>query len=295
MSSEKNGPLVIQTTEITSERETTLDRSRSPELVTDFPPGVSMAAHPFKRSLLRSASPTGSARSSFGASRRHVVSRRFSGGSLMRSHRSEVSKELTLQGEREFFALMELLSNISRRSSSLKDAWVKLISERETCLSEVDKMQEQFEEYTEIIERKEKEQSQHHHDHEEREKEVSKLHLELNAVLASVSEYKKKLTDRDTDLDNTRRELHEHQEMTSLLRSEHDEMKQSLGAFQLKLKSSEEERSHARKDAEKHHGDLRHLNHKYSELHAKFSELTSKHESTHKELLSVKQTKATLK
>ncbi|KAK7997219.1 hypothetical protein PG989_005259 [Apiospora arundinis] len=252
-----------------------------------------VAVHPFKRNLVRSSSPTGSVRSSFSTSRRHV-SRRFRGGSLTHSHRSEVSKELTMRGESEFFALMELMSSISRRSSSLKDVWVKLISERESCLSEMDRMQEQFEEYTEIIESKEKEQSQHHHEHEEKKKEISKLRLEISTALASVHEYKKKLTDRDTDLGNTRRELHEYKEVATRFRSEHEEMKRSLEAIQLKLTSSEEERSHAHRDAEKHHGDLRNLNQKYSELHASFVELTSKHEATHKELISVKQAKSTL-
>ncbi|KAK8080515.1 hypothetical protein PG997_008333 [Apiospora hydei] len=295
---EKTGHSVVQSVEVTPEMElngSTLDRSRSPELGNGFSSSTSMAIHPFKRSTIRSSSPTGSVRSSsLSTSRRHLVSRRFSGGSLMRSHRSEVSKELTLQGESEFFALMELMSNISRRSNSLKDVWMKLISERESCLSEMDRMQEQFEEYTEIIESKEKEQTQHQHDHEEKKKEVSRLRLELSTVLASVNEYKKKLTDRDTDLDNTRRELHEYKEMSTRFRTEHEEMKRSLEATQLKLVSSEEERSHARKDAEKHHGDLRSLNQKHAELHTGFTQLTSKHESTHKELVSLKQAKASL-
>ncbi|KAK6850590.1 hypothetical protein PG987_000224 [Apiospora arundinis] len=164
-----------------------LDRSRSPELGNGFSSGASIAIHPLKRSLLRFSSPTGSVRSSFSISRRHLASRRFSGASLMRSQRSEVSKELTLQGESEFFALMELMSNISRRSNSLKDI-----------------------ECTEIIESKEREQTQHQHDHEENQKEVDKLRLEISTVLASVNEYKKKLADRDSDLGNARRDLHDY-------------------------------------------------------------------------------------
>ncbi|KAK8096319.1 uncharacterized protein PG998_014187 [Apiospora kogelbergensis] len=71
-------------------------------------------------------------------------------------------------------------------------------------------------------------------------------------------------------------------------------MKRTLEVTQSKLVSSEEERFHAREDAEKHHGDLRSLNQKYSELHISFTEFTSKHNSTHKELLSVKQATAAL-
>ncbi|KAK8127639.1 hypothetical protein PG984_008747 [Apiospora sp. TS-2023a] len=297
LSSEKNGESVVQTTEITPDMEisgSTMDRSQSPELRDGFSSHGSLAIHPFKRTLLRSSSPTGSVRSSFGSSRRHHVSRRFSGGSLMRSHRSEVSKELTLQGEGEFFALMELMSSISRRSTSLKGVWMKLIAERESCLSEMDKMQEQFEEYTEIIDSKDKELAQHQHDHEEKKKEGSKLRLEFSTVLASVNEYKKKLADRDNDLSNTRRELHEYKEMATRLRTEQEETKRTLEATQLKLVSSEEELSHTRKDSEKHHSDLRSLTQKYSELSAGLTEVTSKHESTHKELLSVKQVRTAL-
>ncbi|KAK6857554.1 hypothetical protein PG995_006381 [Apiospora arundinis] len=218
MQSEKKGRSVVQTTEITPGMElsgSTLDRSRSPELGNGFSSSASIAIHPLKRSLLRSSSPTGSVRSSFSISRRHLASRRFSGGSLMRSHRSEVSKELSLQGESEFFALMELMTNISRRSNSLKDVWLKLISERESCLSEIDRVQEQFEECTEIIKSKEREQTQHQHDHEENQKEVDKLRLEISTVLASVNEYKKKLADRDSDLGNARRDLHDYKNTSS--------------------------------------------------------------------------------
>ncbi|KAK6844036.1 hypothetical protein PG987_004896 [Apiospora arundinis] len=86
----------------------------------------------------------------------------------------------------------------------------------------------------------------------------------------TVNEYNKKLTDRDADLGNTRSEFHEHKEITTRLRTEHEGMKRTLEASQSKLVSSEE-RFHAREDAEKHHGDLRSLNQKYSELHIGFT------------------------
>jgi chromosome segregation ATPase len=297
MPSEKVCYSVVKDTEIKPEMEfseKSIDRSLSPELVQEPLPTANMTIRPFKRGQIRFPSLQKSARSSVSTSRRHLVSRGFSGGSLVRSYRSEASKELTLEGETQFSALMELIFNISRQSNSLKQLWMKLISERESCLSEMDKMQGQVEECTEFIESKEQEQIQQQSDHEEKKQEVEKLRLELSTVLASVNEYKKKLSVRDTDIGNTRRELHEYKEMAMRLRPDHDEMKRSLEATQLKLKSVEEERSLAQKDAEKHQGDLQILNQKNSELHASFIELTSQHESFHKEFVSVKQAKAAL-
>lgn len=87
----------------------------------------------------RVASPTGSVRSSFTSRRR--VSRYSSHWSRSsHSHHAELSRELTRQAESEFFALMELMTSVSRRSMSLKEVWTKIISERESHCSEMESM-----------------------------------------------------------------------------------------------------------------------------------------------------------
>jgi chromosome segregation ATPase len=243
----------------------------------------------------RSSSPTGSVRSSFNSSRRHVSRGSRRSTSFTHLHRSEVSRELTTYAESEFHALMELMSGISRRSSSLKEVWTKIISERESCFSEMDQMYEQFDEYSETIERRERESQQHSHEHGDRKKEVSKLRLDITAALTTVSEYKKKLVERDTELGEARREIAEYKDNFNYLKEEHEETKTTLEQTQQKLVICEEGRRYAEEDAKKHHGELRSLKQQFVELQTSHSELTSKYESTHTEMLSLKQSNTTLR
>lgn len=150
-------------------------------------------------------------------------------------------------------------------------------------------MSEQYEEFTEIIERKEREHHHHGHEHEETKKEVTRLRVEITAAAASAAEYKRKLCDRDNELGGVRREVHELRETLSRVREEREETRALLEETRLSLTACEEERECARRDAGRHHGDLRAANQKYAELQASFSELTSRHESTHRELVSARQ------
>ena len=242
----------------------------------------------------RASSPTGSVRSSFGT-RRHVSRASRWNSGFTYSHRSEVSRELTAQAEGEFFALMELMSGISRRSSSLKEVWAKIISERESCFLKMDQMNEQFEEYTESIERKEQEQQHHHHEHEDRKKEVSKLRLNITTALSTVSECKRKLAERDTELGNARREIAEFKDNFKYLKEEHEETKTVLDETRLKLVACDEARRTAEEDAKKHHSEIRSLKQQVTELQTSKSELTTNYESTHKEVVSLKQFSVAMK
>ncbi|CAO2656415.1 Nn.00g052180.m01.CDS01 [Neocucurbitaria sp. VM-36] len=244
---------------------------------------------------LRPSSPTGSVRSSFSSSRRRVSRHSHFSSGFSRSHRSEVSKELSLQAESEFLALMELMSGISRRSSSLKEVWMKIISERESYASEMDRMYEQFEEYTETIERHQRDQHSHTHELEESKKEVTKLRLELSVSVSSSAEFKRKLADRDCELGEARTEIAERKDVYKYLKEEHEETKKTLEETQLKLVASEDACHHAREDSKRHHHDLESLDLKYVELQSTHTELTSKFESTHKEVISLKQSNSVYK
>jgi chromosome segregation ATPase len=243
---------------------------------------------------LRPSSPTGSVRSSY-TSHRRVSRRSHKSHGISRSHHSQVSKELTIQAETEFFALMELMSSITFRSTSLKEVWRKIISERESHCSEMDSMYERIEEFTEIIERHEKEKHSHNHNHEEQKKEFVKLRLELNVAIEASAGYKKKLADRDCELEKAYGEIAEFKDNFKYLKEEHEETKTTLEETQLKLVACEERCLHAEEDAERHHGEIRSWKHKYAELETSRTELTSKFESTHKEMLSFKHTSTTLK
>ena len=249
-----------------------------------------------RHNLPRASSPTGSVRSSFGSSRHVSRALRWSNGfSQSRSYRTKFSKELTAQAESEFFALMELMSGITRRSSSLKDVWTKIISERESYVSRMDQMYEQFEEYSDTIERKEKELQHHHHDHENRKKEVSKLSFELTAATATALECKKKLAERDNELGVARREISEFRDHFKDLKEENEVTKTKLEETQLRLVACDEDRRKAEEDAKKHHVELRSLRQQFVELQNSHTEVTRKYESTHKELISLKQSNTTLK
>jgi chromosome segregation ATPase len=237
--------------------------------------------------LLRASSPTGSVRSSFTSNRR--VSRRSRHSHVSsRSHSHEVSRELTIQAESEFFALMELMSGITLRSSSLKEVWRKIISERESHHSEMESMYERIEEFSETIERHEKEKHSHGHEHEERKKEVLKLQLDLKIAIEATAGYKKKLHDRDCELEKAHGEIAEWTDNFKYLKEEHEETKTELVKTQLRIVELEEACRLGKAEIEKHHGELKHWKHKHSELERTTTEMTTKFESTSTELKRVK-------
>ncbi|PVH93600.1 hypothetical protein DM02DRAFT_646382 [Periconia macrospinosa] len=219
-------------------------------------------------SLSRAASPTGSV-----ISGRSMSSRRYFSGSRSSSFHSsyqhEFSKELTAQAESKFFALMELMASASREASSLKEVWLKILSERESWSIERTKFFARFEEYERTIktyEHKRKEYEHHGHEHEERKKEVSKMKLEISASAKSVAEIKRKLGERDSELDTCRIKVSKLEEQTKI----------ELQETQLALTSCEESRDRALVDVRKHQSEVRSITQKYTQLHSTHNELTTK-------------------
>ncbi|KAH7095502.1 hypothetical protein FB567DRAFT_512721 [Paraphoma chrysanthemicola] len=207
--------------------------------------------------------------------------------SFLQSHRNKMSAELTSQAEGKFFALMDLMSTASREASSLKESWARIISERESLTREREELLLRVDEVTETLERTQSEH--HHHGHElgERKRQVEKLLLELSAALTAVSEQKKKVADRDRDLDRVRSELTEFRSTVTRASSDHDRTRAELEALTLRLKSAEDDRDHARHDSERHHSELRALLREHTDLKSKSAETTSKLETSRKEVLSL--------
>lgn len=218
---------------------------------------------------------------------RQVSSASRRSSSFLQSHRNKMSSELTSQAEGKFFALMDLMSTASREASSLKESWARIISERESLAREREELMMQVEEVSETLERTQSEH--HHHGFElgEKKRQVEKLLLELSAAFTAVSEQKKKVADRDRDLDITRAELQELRTTMSRSTSDHDRIRSELEALTLKLKVAEDDRDHARHDSERHHGELRTLLREHTDLKSKHSESTSKLETSRKEVLSL--------
>jgi chromosome segregation ATPase len=246
---------------------------------------------PSNAGQLRPSSPTGSVRSSFSSSHRRISRRSHSHycSSFSRSHRSEVSKELTSQAESKFHALIELMSGILRCSTSLREVWTKIISEQESYVYEIDRLCSQVDEFTEIIERHESEKHSYSHEHEERKKEVARLHLELQLAVSNTTELEKKLYHRDCELGKSCSEVAELKDVYKYLKEEHEETKTTLEETQTKLIASEQACCFAEEDAKKHHSDLETLGLRYAELQSSYIETITTLESTRKEVIALKQ------
>ena len=252
--------------------------------------------------LSEPSSPTGLRQSfSFGAhtngtalgssmarrSSRQVSSSSRRASTFLQSHRSKMSSELTSQAEGKFFALMDLMSTASREASSLKESWARIMSERDALVRERDELLVTVEEVTEEIQRKEAEYSNHGHEHSERKRQIETLLLELTAAMTTVTEHKKKLADRDRDLEHTRTELVELQSSMSLTHGDNERTRAELEVTYAKLRACEGERDSARQDSDKHHGELRNLLREHTELKSKYTETTSKFDLTRKEVLTL--------
>jgi chromosome segregation ATPase len=221
------------------------------------------------------------------SSSRHVSSSARRSSSFLLSHRNKMSSELTSQAEGKFFALMDLMSTASREASSLKESWARIIAEREALSREREELLIQVDEVTETLERTQSEH--HHHGHElgERKRQVEKLLSELSAAFTAVSEQKKRVADRDRDLESTRAELLELRTTISRSSSDHDRIRTELETLTVRLRTAEDDRDHARHDADRHHGELRSLLREHTDLKSKHTESTTKLESSRKEVLSL--------
>ncbi|KAG9203299.1 hypothetical protein G6514_002952 [Epicoccum nigrum] len=224
-----------------------------------------------------------------------VVSRRTSRAtsgarrrsSFLHSHRSEMSRELTSQAEGKFFALMDLMSTASREASSLKESWARIVSERESLFKEKEELLSRVEEVTETLERTQTEHHHHGHEHGERKKQVEKLLLELSVAVTTIQEHKKKIADRDHEIDRVRTEIRELQSTSSTSYNEQERLKAELQGIYIKLKAVEDDRDHAKDEAHKHHGELRNLLREHTDMKSRYDESHSKYESSRKEVLSL--------
>jgi chromosome segregation ATPase len=207
--------------------------------------------------------------------------------SFLQSHRNKMSMELTSQAEGKFFALMDLMSTASREASSLKESWARMISEREALAREREELMVQVDEVHETLERTQSEHYHHGHELEERKKQVEKLLLELAAAFTTVSEHKKKVADRERDLESTRAEIHELRTTVSRSSSDHERIRSELESLVSRLKVAEDDRDHARHESDRHHGELRTLLREHTDLKSKHTDMTTKLESSRKEVLSL--------
>lgn len=223
---------------------------------------------------------------SLAKSSRQVRSARRS-SSFLSSHRNAMSMELTSQAESKFFALMDLMSSASREASSLKEVWSRILSERESFARDREELLEQITEVSEELEVQSSQQSRHGHEAAERKKQVEKLLAELSVAIASVSAEKKKVVERDNELERTRNELHEIRDASTRSHTDHQRIRSELEAIQTMLKTVEDDRDTARDEADRHQNELHRVNRERTEISSRLSDITSKYEMSRKEVLSI--------
>lgn len=242
-------------------------------------PSKNATFHASSKSEGRSRAVARTSRQVSGASRR--------ASSFMHSHRSKMSTELTHQAENKFFSLIELMSDASREASSLKEYWAKLMSDRDSFEREREDMMLQIDEITETLEQKESQQHSHGRELTEKRKEVEKLLIELTAAMNSISAERKKVADRDHELDSNRKELSDVRITVSRMQIDHDKVRSELDSALSRFKASEIERDQAKEDAEKYRGELRTVTREHSEFKSKNYELTERLDSARKEVMSL--------
>lgn len=198
-----------------------------------------------------------------------------------------MSMELTSQAEGKFFALMDLMSNASREASSLKEVWSRIISERESFAREREELLEQITEVSEELEVQSNQQNRHGQEATETKRQVEKLLIELSTAIAGVSAEKKKVVDRDNELERTRNELHGVREISTRHHTDHQRIRSELDAVQMMLRTAEADRDTAREDADRNQNELHRINRERTEISSKLGDMTSKYETSRKEVLSI--------
>ena len=218
----------------------------------------------------RAGSPPGSLR----GFRHFAKSKTQYTGASNWSQRSEASSKLYGQARAEFLTFMELLSSLSLHGSSLKEVWEKITLERESFCAEMERMQNQCNEYTEIIESKESDNTRQRQEYEERAREITRLRLELNTANNSSSEFEIRLSKQEAEINHSRSEITELRDKCTRIKTEHEEAKRTLAETQLKLNTTQGSCDRFKGEATKHQSDLRSLDQQYTELKTRYERLT---------------------
>lgn len=221
---------------------------------------------------------------SLARSSRQVSSGNRRSSSFMNSHRSKMSMELTTQAESKFFSLIELMTNASKEASSLKEYWSRLMSDRDGFEQEREELLLRIDEVTETLERKENQHHHHGRELEGRKKEVERLLTELSAALNELSQRKHEISERDHELDRVRARITEMSLTVSRSQTDGDSIKVELENALAKLRAREDERDHAKQDADRFREELRSISREHTEIKGKYTDISSKYENARREI-----------
>jgi len=161
-----------------------------------------------------------------------------------------------------------------------------MIQERESLSREREELMEQVTEINETLERSESEQHSHGHELAERKKQVDRLVLEISRALNTISDYKKKGTDREHELLRVRNELQTLRDSHSHSSITHEKLKSDFEAIELRLKAAEDERDHNKRSGDQYQEEFRALTREYTELKSKSTDINFKLETARKEVIA---------
>ncbi|KEF56864.1 uncharacterized protein A1O9_07054 [Exophiala aquamarina CBS 119918] len=194
------------------------------------------------------------------------------------------SAELTAQAESKFLILMDVISNASKEASSLKAVWENMKHERELLLQRHEEMVNQTTELTAELRAREDERSRSSTDVVDWKRKVEKLLTDLAAAHRSVTAEKAHVQERDKDIERIRTELREVRDSGFRKDSQNERELEHLRA---RLKQTESDRDAITQASEKYHRDLNKACRERSELASKLNEITTSHEISQKDVLSL--------
>lgn len=194
------------------------------------------------------------------------------------------SAELTAQAESKFLILMDVIASASKEASSLKAVWENMKHERELLLQKHEALVTQTTELTAELRTREDERLRSSTDGVDWKRKVEKLFTDLAASQASVTAEKARVQERDKDIEKMHAELREVRDSGFRKDSQNERELETLRA---RLKQSESEHDVVLQASEKYQRDLNKAVRERSELTSKFNEVSSSHETSQKEVLSL--------
>ena len=210
-----------------------------------------------------------------------------SSSSFMSAHRQKMSAELTAQAEAKFLALMDLMANASREASSLRESWSRIVSEREAFNAEREELLEQITEVSEELEQTSTQRHQHGDELGQKKKQVETLLSELSIAVASVTTEKKRLAERDLELQRTHDELHLVQESSSRTKIDYERVRSELETLALTLATAQADRDGAKEEAARHKKEIHKIVREKLEISGRLTEVTTSYEASRKEMLTL--------
>ncbi|RMY53096.1 hypothetical protein D0865_05438 [Hortaea werneckii] len=201
-------------------------------------------------------------------------------GSFMSNHRQKMSSEHFAQAEKSFMSLMDLMTGASKEAGSLREYWSRLISDREAFDKERESLVVQIDEMTASMERMEIEQESQRQHVGDRKQEVARLLNELSIAAATITELRKKLSDRETSTHHEKTEITEIRSSMIRAQNDYEKLQSQFDGAQSRLRTTEEEHTRTREEVEKYRSDYRSVSRELADLKSRNGDLQTSLESS---------------